>query len=78
MDDIRFTKNEKLKVFQKLRISDMHCHSIEIFAPFGSVELDFHEVKKLYWWLDSWIDEERARCQNCHHERDGCQYHDGD
>ena len=46
--------------------------------PFEAVTcLDFHEVKKLYWWLDGWMDEQREGCSNCGHERAGCQYHDG-
>ena len=40
--------------------------------------LDFHEAKKLCWWLDYWIEAERADCSSCQHERSGCQYHDGD
>ena len=47
--------------------------------PFEVVTcLSFDEVKKLYWWLDGWMDNERANCRNgCDHERSGCQTHDG-
>jgi hypothetical protein len=40
--------------------------------------VDFHRVKKLYWMLDDWMDNERERCSSCQHERSGCQYHDGE
>jgi hypothetical protein len=46
--------------------------------PYMPTKLDFHEVKKLYWWLDGWMDKERENCSSCQHERSGCQYHDAD
>lgn len=45
--------------------------------PHMYARLDFHEVKKLYWWLDDWMDEQRKNCMGgCKHERSGCQLHD--
>lgn len=39
--------------------------------------LDYHEVEKLYCWLEGWMDEQRDKCSNCNHERAGCQVHYG-
>ena len=63
-------------VYVKPKCQDGLELSIHAF-PHLITTLDFHEVEKLYWWLDSWMDEQRKNCLNCGHERAGCQYHDG-
>lgn len=39
---------------------------------------NFHVAKKLSRLLEDWYYEELKKCDSCGHERDGCQYHDGD
>ena len=75
MKDLRFTKISMGNKHQVMRVCDAKGR-VELISPHNFVQLDFHDVKKLYWWLDDWIYKERERCQNCNHERDGCQYHD--
>ena len=44
---------------------------------FATFSLDFHQAKKLCWWLKDWMDNEQENCRNgCDHERSGCQYHE--
>ena len=49
---------------------------VKIWIRGNMIELDFRETTKLINWLDDWKYEQRAKCHDCHHERDMCQQHD--
>jgi len=77
MNELLFFKETYLRKNQKMRVAEDFSH-VELISPHRVVSLDYHEVKKLYWWLDYWMDDQKTKCSSCQHERSGCQYHDSD